>query len=84
MPNKFRKLPPEIREKIFEPLCKDWNGTMPAIIKALRSDKELYHEAMAIFYKEKEYVLHDKNDWTFLDMFKTAILSIKRIRIIVQ
>jgi hypothetical protein len=41
----FVDLPLELYEAIFTPLCVDWKGKTPNIIKALRPNKKLYHEA---------------------------------------
>jgi hypothetical protein len=50
MPCLLHTLPPELREAIFKPLLVDWDGKTPNLVKALRPDKQLYNEALAIFY----------------------------------
>jgi len=80
----FYRLPPEVRGQIFRPLCIDWNGEIPNLIKALRPDGKLYHEALEIFVKNNVYVLHYGNRWTFGDMTKSAVLRLIKIKIDVE
>lgn len=82
--NYFRRFPPEIREQIFRPLCVQWNGRTPHLIKALRPDRELYQEALYIFYRNNRFRLHKWNGWTFGDMTKKAVLTFTKITIVVE
>src|SRR6266536_2785833 len=79
----FYNVPAEIRELIFRPLCSDWNGQTPNIIKALRQDSTLYNEALHVFFKENAFVFHRGNGWSVGDMMPNGVLSIERIKIIV-
>jgi hypothetical protein len=77
----FKKFPPEIREMIFA-LCLQWDGKTPELLAALRQNKELYPEALALFHKQKPtYVFSAKNNWTFGEMSDKAIASVKRVKI---
>lgn len=84
MPSALNKIPVELRLEIWYPLVAGTfasKGKIPAIIKALRAEPTLYHEALEVFYKHNAYVLHWKNDWSFLDMGQTAILRITKLEI---
>jgi hypothetical protein len=50
-PLALRKFPPEIREMIFQRCIDTRDNKSPSIIIALRGDKELYREAIKVFYK---------------------------------
>ncbi len=55
---------------------------MPALIKALRPEREYYHMAMYTFLcQENAYVLHEGNGWGFADMPVGALWGIKKIKI---
>jgi hypothetical protein len=84
MPCLLHTLPPELREAIFKPLLVDWDGKTPNLVKALRPDKQLYNEALAIFYKFNVFIFHKGNGWSFGDMTKEAVLSLGRVRICVE
>jgi hypothetical protein len=80
----FYRVPPEVRDQIFRPICIEWAGKMPNLIKALRPDKKLYHEALDIFLKNNTYILHYGNRWTFGDMTKSAVQRFTKIKIVVE
>jgi hypothetical protein len=80
----FSELPIELYEGIFTPLCVDWEGKTPNIIKALRPEKRLYNEALKIFFRHNTYVFHRENNWSFGDMTKDAVATIERVRIYVS
>jgi hypothetical protein len=61
--NILRKFPREIREEIFKLTVGDWENKMPALIKALRGDREVYLEAMKVFYKINKFFSSRKNNW---------------------
>ncbi|KAE9381214.1 hypothetical protein N431DRAFT_551368 [Stipitochalara longipes BDJ] len=82
--NPLYKLPPELRQEIFRPMLIPWNGKTPNLIKALRADQKLYHEALEVFYKQNLFKLHRANGWSFGDMTKEAVLSIEKIKIYVE
>ncbi|PBP22623.1 hypothetical protein BUE80_DR006637 [Diplocarpon rosae] len=80
------RLPVELREMIWT-FCLDseWTGQMPALVKALRCDKNLHAECMRVWYKEKRtYVLHSENNWSFLDMPEEVISTITKVMIIID
>jgi hypothetical protein len=81
MANLLHTLPPELREAIFKPVLVDWNGQTPDLIKALRPDRKLYNEALALFYRHNIFTFHKGNGWSFGDMAKEAVLSLDTIRI---
>jgi hypothetical protein len=57
------KLPRELREKILEPLLTEsGNGQIYAIIKASRSKRTFYSEALAIFTKVQAFELRRSNN----------------------
>lgn len=80
----LRLLPTEVRLIIFHELCTNWNGRVPNIIKALRPDSELYHEALEELYCHNVFVAHKGNGWSFGDMTKNAVLSIRKAKILVE
>jgi hypothetical protein len=84
MPCLLHTLPPELREVIIKPLLVDWTGKTPNLIKAFRPNKQLYNEALAIFYKFNIFTFHKGNFWSFGDMTKEAVLSLERVRICVE
>ncbi|CAL3962120.1 unnamed protein product [Diplocarpon coronariae] len=86
MKSSLYQLPVELREMILIlALGSKWTGQMPALVKALRCDKNLHAECMRIWYKEEHtYILHSKNNWSFLDMPKEIIATITRVKIIID
>ncbi|PVH85774.1 hypothetical protein DL98DRAFT_650724 [Cadophora sp. DSE1049] len=82
--NLLHQLPPDLRLVIFQPLCTNWDGKVPNIIKALRGDWKLYHEALEEFYRSNTFVFHSGNAWSFADMKSEAVESIRRARIVVE
>ncbi|KAG4435980.1 hypothetical protein IFR05_008522 [Cadophora sp. M221] len=84
MRNPLHSIPPELRLMILKPLCTTWDGQAPNVIKALRNDWILYHEALEEFYRSNVYVFHKGNGWSFGDMTKEAVKSIRRARIVVE
>ncbi|KAF4627665.1 hypothetical protein G7Y89_g10489 [Cudoniella acicularis] len=80
-----QKAPFEVRTMIFKLCLSDaWEGKIPALIKAVRQDQGLYHEALEIFYEDKQFVLHKVNGWSFNDMEFSAMLTIKKLEIVVE
>lgn len=77
----FDRLPPELRDQIFRPLCVGWDGKVPNLIKALRPNTKLYYEALDIFYRSNTFTLHRENDWSFGDMSKKAVLTFTKITV---
>jgi hypothetical protein len=52
------------------------NGKTPAILVALRSDPELYYEALQLFYKRNYFTLK----WSTVDLCKTmSVNALKNI-----
>jgi hypothetical protein len=61
--NLLRKFPPEIREEIFKLTVGDWDDKTPALIKAIRGDREMYLEVMKIFYRINTFCSRRRNSW---------------------
>jgi len=62
-------------------LDEDWEGKIPNIIKALRPERKLYGEALFYFTKRQTFRVHKGNLWSFLDMEKSAITTIIKLKI---
>jgi hypothetical protein len=78
----LRAFPPEIREMIFTfSNVLIWTGKTPALLMALRGDRELYDEALDYFYKKNIFKLHPRNEWQTGDMAISALQTIKALRI---
>ncbi|KAL2072641.1 hypothetical protein VTL71DRAFT_11984 [Oculimacula yallundae] len=83
--NSLHTLPSELRIKIFQYLCcSGWTGQVPNIIKALRCDWVLYHEALEEFYRSGVFVFCRENGWSFRDMTQQAVKTITRAGIMVE
>ena len=66
-------------------LADEWNGIVPALIKLLRPDIEIYSEAFEVFFHHKQaFLLHLGNDWSFLDMPNEMLPTISRIKILLR
>ena len=60
----LRKFPPEVQDIIYKLILVDsCKGKKPAFIITLRSDHELYHEALQVFYETNTFVFTGKNCW---------------------
>ena len=79
-------LPPEIRVKIYKLVFpEEWEGKVPILIKALRPVRKLHDEAAVEFFtSHKVFKLHKANGWSFADMSDKALLSIRRIAIMLE
>jgi len=78
----LHKLAQELREKVFALLLEeDWAGVVPNVIKALRPESILYGEALSYFAKRQTFRVHEGNLWSFLDMEKSAIATIVKLKI---
>lgn len=73
----LRDYPPEIRELIFTAAIES-SGETPALIVALRGDKELYYEALQILYRDCTFVVTAKNKDAFMRLSKSAVATIQR------
>ncbi|KAH7417395.1 hypothetical protein BKA64DRAFT_702165 [Cadophora sp. MPI-SDFR-AT-0126] len=80
------KLPAELWGMIFGyALAEEWNGTTPSFIKAMRAHKTYYPECMLAWYNQKHtYVLHTKNNWSFLNMPEEVIATIFKVEVIID
>lgn len=77
----FRAFPPEVRKMIFEAhLAGVWNGTTPALIKALRRS-ELYLEALDVLAKTNTFKLHEGNGWSTRNMGTNGIKNIRTLMV---
>jgi hypothetical protein len=54
-PLSLRRFPPEIRHMVFYECVRIQDGKSPILLAALRSDPELYHEALQLF-NERNYL----------------------------
>ncbi|RDW89538.1 hypothetical protein BP6252_01570 [Coleophoma cylindrospora] len=64
-----------------EVVCMKLNQT-PPIIKALRPDKELYYEALRVFYRNATFDIHRFNGWSFGETSGTALRTIRSLCIL--
>jgi hypothetical protein len=83
-PLALRKFPPEIREMIFQRCIdtkdnKEKDNKSPPIIVSLRSDKELYQEAIEVFYKLNFFRLTWKTAPSCKFLSAKAIRSVKKL-----
>jgi hypothetical protein len=63
-PLTLRRFPAEIRHMIFRATLEgSWKGKAPEFIISLRGDKELYKEALNIFYETNTFALTKRNRW---------------------
>jgi hypothetical protein len=76
----LRAFPPEILEFIFTPLLL-WTGKTPALLIALRSDPQLYQEALASFTRLNAFKLHKGNSWKTGDMTLPVLQSIRMLTV---
>lgn len=78
----LRAFPPEIREVIFNfSQVLSWTGKTPALLVALRGDRELYYEALELFYKSNTFTLHRANEWKTGDMSVAALRTIRALKV---
>ncbi len=78
----LRTFPPEIREMIFNySNVLNWTGKTPALLVALRGDREIYNEALEICHKNNTFKLHRGNEWKTGDMAIAALRSIRTLEI---
>jgi len=75
-PLSLRRFPPEIRLMIFCDCIHFQDGKTPAILVALRSDSELYYEALQLFYERNYFTLK----WPIVDLCRAmSVNALKRI-----
>ncbi|KAL2072638.1 hypothetical protein VTL71DRAFT_11981 [Oculimacula yallundae] len=84
--SRFDCFPSELRVMIFKmALHEDWTGKAPALIKALRTEGNVYHDCMVAWYSQDHtYVFHAGNQWSFLDMEPAAIAQITKVKIMID
>ena len=78
-PLAIRKFPPEIRAMIFAGCINNVGYKTPTILKALRGDKEMYEEAIQIFYKLNWLRVKLSTLPGFEKMSKKAIENIRKL-----
>jgi uncharacterized protein YjbI with pentapeptide repeats len=78
-PLALRRFPPEIRAMIFNGCIHFADHKTPAIIIALRGDKEMYEEAIQIFYKLNSFRVKLQNLTDFEAMSIKAIQGIRKL-----
>ncbi len=80
-PLAFRKFPPEIGQLIFQDCVDFKDRKTPVLLAALRGDKELYQEAIQLFYDSNYFEL----DYSMLDRCSTmtvnALSNISKLKI---
>ncbi|RDW70102.1 hypothetical protein BP5796_08499 [Coleophoma crateriformis] len=54
----------------------------PPIIKAFRPDKELYYEALRVYYRNATFDIHRFNGWSFGATSETALSTIRSLCIL--
>jgi uncharacterized protein YjbI with pentapeptide repeats len=75
----FRKFSPEIRAMIFARCIHFNKNKTPALLIALRGDKELYREAIHFFYNLNWFRVRLGNLAEFESMSKKAIENIRKL-----
>jgi len=80
----LKLLPSEIRINIFKFAMPDeWVGMSPNLVKALRSEPNLYAEAVKTFFnKDRTFILHLERTWGFQDMPDAVLATIGKIKIV--
>lgn len=76
-PPSLSKLPIEIRKLIFKP-CLEWSGKTPEPLAALRGDKQLYGEALAIFNEINTFHIDGDTHLDIGDSFQALSESVRR------
>lgn len=78
----LRNFPPEVRLMVFdEAFSGEWDGTVPALLKALRGGNVLYQEAIASFCRTNVFLVSDQNKETIRSMSNVAFSSIKMLKL---
>jgi uncharacterized protein YjbI with pentapeptide repeats len=80
-PLAFRKFSPEIRETIFRDCVDFKDRKTPPLLIALRGDKELYQEAIQLFYKLNFFRLDDRIRERVSTMSANALSTISKLTI---
>jgi hypothetical protein len=76
--NLLKQFPPEIREQIFGDAI-EWHGKTPPLIAALRGDPTLYHEALAVLYKEHPFKIHKLNEESRWSAYLSTFRNIRSL-----
>ncbi|KAK0129541.1 hypothetical protein ONS96_000106 [Cadophora gregata f. sp. sojae] len=71
----LRKFPFELRGMIFKDCLKIEGGKSPQLIVALRGDKELYEQALEVYYKVNYLTLPNDNQIEYLERISAKALS---------
>ncbi|KAL2074847.1 hypothetical protein VTL71DRAFT_8626 [Oculimacula yallundae] len=85
-PFTLRKLPYELREMVFKDCLEIKNGKSPALMVALRGDKELYEHALKVYYRINYYTIDTqramKDQAVALQrLSQRALLGMKKLRV---
>ena len=81
-PLALRRFPTELRDMIFKDCLQIEEGKSPALLIALRGDKELYEEALEVYYKTNYCSMGKAMIQRINDLSPKAISRIKDIRIL--
>jgi hypothetical protein len=57
-----------------------WNGKAPSLLNALRGQKELYEEALHLFFQLNSYSLSWINRWSFGNSATMRTKTIETVR----
>jgi uncharacterized protein YjbI with pentapeptide repeats len=80
-PLAFRRFPPELIPEIFKYCVELEDGKVPALLAALRTEREFYLEAVYLFSKLNFYVLNENTMWRCGKLDKKAIRNIFNLKI---
>jgi hypothetical protein len=86
----FRLLPVEMREEIFKYTFAtsqnypDFAASTPALLVALRGDRELYDQALRVFYGINHWFLTARNFQGVSALGKFAVACIRSLTIFVE
>ncbi|KAJ5038241.1 uncharacterized protein L3040_007108 [Drepanopeziza brunnea f. sp. 'multigermtubi'] len=79
-PPVLRKFPIELRQMMFGYCLQiEEDNKSPALLMALRADKELYPEAIEMFYKLNYFTLNSVTIKTLDDLSPNAVMGIKNL-----
>ena len=81
----LRLLSPELRNMIFTYSLLQTDGGTPALLVALRQDKELYRQALEVFYAINELEISSKGELGWFDRLgQKAKEMVKLVVVIIQ
>jgi hypothetical protein len=69
----LRRFPPELREMVFHSAMIKIEGKTPQLLIALRADRELYAEALIVYYKVNDFEVRYDIGWKWLDDLRPEV-----------